>query len=73
MDEKKIESIIKPKKEPELKVTFNAQELAPYFPDRATTPGDVKRAVFEALDLRKKLQERRAQKNAIQSPKKPER
>lgn len=73
VDEKKIESIIKPKKEPELKVTFNAQELAPYFPDKATTPGDVKRAVFEALDLRKKLQERRAQKNAIQSPKKPER
>lgn len=73
VDEKKIESIIKPKKEPELKVTFNAQELAPYFPDRATTPGDVKRAVFEALDLRKKLQERRVQKNAIQSPKKPER
>lgn len=73
VDEKKIESIIKPKKEPELKVTFNAQELAPYFPDRTTTPGDVKRAMFEALDLRKKLQERQAQKKAAQTPKKPER
>lgn len=73
VDEKKIQSIIKPKKEPELKVTFNAQELAPYFPDKTTTPGDVKRAMFEALDLRKKLQERQAQKKAEQGAKKPER
>ncbi len=73
VDEKKIESIIKPKKDPELKVTFNAQELAPYFPDKATTPGDVKRAMFEALDLRKKLHERQSQKKAEQGAKKPER
>ena len=73
VDDKKIESIIKPKKEPPLKVTFSSSELLPYFPKPETTPGDVKRVVFEALDLRKKYLDRQAKKQGItQTPKTPE-
>ena len=73
VDDKKIESIIKPKKEPPLKVTFSSSELLPYFPEQGTTPGEVKRVMFEALDLRRKYLDRQAKKQGItQTPKAPE-
>ena len=62
VDDKKIASIIKPKKEPELKVTFTGSELKDYFPDRAPTVSEVKRTVFEALEIRKKAMERQAKR-----------
>lgn len=72
----KIEKAVAPTKretEPELKVTFNNEELRPYFPDKGTTVGDVKRGVFEALVIRKKVLERQAamEGNKGGKPKKP--
>ena len=43
---------------PPLKVTFSEDELRAYFPKKDTTVGDVKRVVFEALDLRQKALDR---------------
>ena len=43
---------------PPLKVTLVEEDLRPYFPDKRTTTPDVKKAIFEALALRQKLQER---------------
>lgn len=62
----KIEKTIMPKpaKDPELKVTFTNDELRPYFPDKGATVADVKRGVFDALNLRKKAIERQAAKTA---------
>lgn len=65
VDEKKIASIVKPKKEPELRVTFTGPELADYFPNAALTVAEVKRTVFEALDLRKKALDRQAKRQGI--------
>ncbi len=65
VDEKKIASIVKPKKEPELRVTFTGPELADYFPNTALTVAEVKRTVFEALDLRKKALDRQAKRQGI--------
>ncbi len=53
----KIEKTVAPTKReesPQLKVTFNDEELRSYFPDKGTTVGEVKRTVFEALELRQK-------------------
>lgn len=76
LTEEKIEKTVAPTKremEPELKVTFNNDELRPYFPDKSTTItiGDAKRGIFEALALRQKLQERKAAQKA-ETAKKPE-
>ena len=72
VDERQIASIVKPKKEPELRVTFTGPELADYFPKAAPTVAEVKRTVFEALDLRKKALERQAKKQEIKdAAKKP--
>ena len=74
VDEQKIASIVKPKKEPELRVTFTGAELAGYFPDATPTVSQVKRTVFEALDLRKKALDRQAKKQELRGvPKTPER
>lgn len=74
VDEQKIASIVKPKKEPELRVTFTGPELADYFPKATPTVAEVKRTVFEALDLRKKALERQAKKQELrEAPKAPER
>ena len=57
----KIEQIVAPTKRemsPPLKVTFSEDELRAYFPKKDTTVGDVKRVVFEALDLRQKALDR---------------
>ncbi len=57
----KIEQTVAPTKRemsPPLKVTFNEDELRAYFPKKDTTVGDVKRVVFEALDLRQKALDR---------------
>lgn len=43
---------------PPLKVTFSDDELRAYFPEKGVTVPDVKRAVFEGLDLRKRVLER---------------
>jgi len=69
----KIEKTVAPTKRelnPPLKVTFNEEELRSYFPGKGTTVGEVKRAVFEGLDLRKKLMERKEAKE--KNGKKPE-
>ena len=72
VDEQKIASIVKPKKEPELRVTFTGTELSAYFPHAAPTVAEVKRTVFEALDWRKKALERQAKKQEIKdAAKKP--
>lgn len=57
----KIEQTVAPTKRemsPPLKVTFSEDELRAYFPKKDTTVGDVKRVVFEALDLRQKAVDR---------------
>lgn len=74
LTEEKITKTVAPTKretDPELKVTFNNDELRPYFPDKSTTVGDAKRGIFEALALRQKLQERKAAQKA-ETAKKPE-
>lgn len=66
LDEKKISSIVKPKAEPEIKYTFTSTELKEYFPkDKAPTVSEVKRKVFNALDLQKKAEERQKAKQAV--------
>ena len=63
----KIESTVAPTKReenPPLKVTLTEEELRPYFPDKRTTIPDVKRGLFEALDLRKKAIERQKARQA---------
>ena len=68
VDEKKIESIIKPKKGPELKVTLTGSELMAYFPNKQPTVAEAKRAIFDGLDLRKKALEKQAKKQDIKNP-----
>lgn len=68
VDEKKIASIIKPKKEPELRVTLTADELRGYFPDKQPTVAEAKRAIFDGLDMRKKVLEKQAKKQDIKNP-----
>src|SRR5699024_3356986 len=52
VDEKKIASIVKTKEPPEIKYTFTSSELKEYFPkDYQPTVSEVKRKVFDALDL----------------------
>ena len=66
LDEKKISSIVKPKAEPEIKYTFTSTELKEYFPkDKTPTVSEVKRKVFNALDLQKRAEERQKAKQAI--------
>ncbi len=63
----KIEKSVAPTKrelDPPLKVTFQDDELRPYFPDKGTTVATVKRTMFEAMDLRKKALERQKAKEA---------
>lgn len=68
VDEKKIASIIRPKKEPELKVTLSADELRSYFPEKLPTVAEAKRAIFDGLNLRKKALERQAKKQDVKNP-----
>lgn len=64
VDEKKIASIVKTKEPPEIKYTFTSSELKEYFPkDYQPTVSEVKRKVFDALDLQKRQKEREAAKN----------
>ena len=72
VDENKITSIIKPKKAPELKVTFTGAELKDFFPGEMPSVAEVKRVVFDALKIReeayKRQAKRQAAKDAIKSP-----
>ena len=68
VDAKKFASIMKNKPEPELKVTFTGAELKDFFPGRSPTVPEVKRTVFEALEIRKKAMEKQAKKNEIKNP-----
>lgn len=72
VDENKITSIIKPKKAPELKVTFTGTELKDFFPGEMPRVAEVKRVVFDALKIReeayKRQAKRQAAKDAIKSP-----
>lgn len=66
----KIENSVAPTKRevnPPLKVTFQDDELRPYFPDEGTTVATVKRTMFEALDLRKRAIERQKARDAEKS------
>jgi len=61
----KIEKTVAPTKkevDPPLKVTLGEEDLRPYFPGKGVTIPDVKKGIFEALDLRKKAIERREAK-----------
>ena len=68
VDAKKFASIMKNKPEPELKVTFTGDELKSYFTSRPLTVPEVKRTVFEALEIRKKALEKQSKKNEIKNP-----
>lgn len=68
VDEKKFASIMKNKPEPELKVIFTGAELKSYFPGQTPTVPEVKRAVFDALDLRKRMQEKQTKKQEVTAP-----
>ena len=72
VDENKITSIIKPKKAPELKITFTGAELKDFFPGEMPSVAEVKRIVFDALKIReeayKRQAKRQAAKDAIKSP-----
>ncbi len=68
VDAKKFASIMKNKAEPELKVTFTGAELKDFFPGKTPTVPEVKRTVFEALEIRKKAIERQAKKQDIMNP-----
>ncbi len=64
VDEKKIASIVKAKEPPEVKYTFTSGELKEYFPkDYLPTVSEVKRKVFDALDLQKRVKEREQKKS----------
>lgn len=64
VDEKKIASIVKTKEPPEIKYTFTSSELKEYFPkDYQPTVSEVKRKVFDALDLQKRQKEREMAKS----------
>ena len=66
----KIENSVAPTKreiDPPLKVTFQDDELRPYFPDKGTTVATVKRTMFEAMDLRKRAIERQKARDAEKS------
>ena len=68
VDEKKIAAIVKPKAEPEQKYIFTSTELKEYFPnDHLPTTSEVKRKVFDALDLLKRAQEREKAKQVVKS------
>lgn len=61
----KIEKTVAPTKReenPPLKITLAEEDLRPYFPEKGTTIPDVKRGIFEALDMRKKAIERQRAK-----------
>ncbi len=66
--DKTIASIMKPKKEPEIKVTFTGDELRSYFDGKQPTVPEAKRAVFEAMEMRKKVLEKQAQKAGHSTP-----
>ena len=68
VDEKKIESIMKPKQEPELKVTLKGSELKPYFPDKLPPAHEIKQTILDALSLRKKVLEKQAKKLESKPP-----
>ena len=68
VDENKFASIMKNKPEPELKVIFTGAELKSYFPGQNPTVPEVKRAVFDALNLRKRMQEKQAKKQEVTNP-----
>lgn len=68
VDAKKFASIMKAKPEPELKVIFTGAELKDFFPGKTPTVPEVKSAVFEALGLRKRLQEKQAKKQEVTVP-----
>lgn len=64
VDEKKIASIVKTKEPPEIKYIFTSSELKEYFPkDYQPTVSEVKRKVFDALDLQKRQKERETAKS----------
>jgi len=75
----KIEKAVAPTKREvsiELKVSFTDAELRPYFPEKTTTPGEAKKAMFEAMNLRQKALERQKAQAAEKvgkpgKPKKP--
>ena len=66
----KIEKSVAPTKreiDPPLKVTFQDDELRPYFPEKGTTVATVKRTMFEAMDLRKRALERQKAKTQAEN------
>ena len=65
VDMKKIASVITEKKEPGVKYVFTSGELKSYFPDDLPTVSEVKRAVFEAMDMRQRFLERKKAKETV--------
>ena len=73
VDEKKVSEIVKPRKEPELKVTLTAAELKDYFPSPLPGAPKVKETIFEALTMRNKALAKQAGKEAAKKALKPAR
>lgn len=71
VDEKKVSEIVKPRKEPELKVTLTAAELKTYFPSPLPGAPKVKETIFEALEMRNKALAKQAAKEAAKKAIKP--
>lgn len=65
VDEKKIESIMKPKHEPELKITLKGSDLKPYFPGKLPPAQEIKQTIFDALGMHKRMQEKQAKKQEV--------
>ncbi len=68
VDEKKIESIMKPKQEPELKITLKGSDLKPYFLGKLPPPQEIKQTIFDALGMHKRMQEKQAKKQEVTNP-----
>lgn len=68
VDEKKIESIMKPKQEPELKITLKGSDLKPYFPGKLPPAQEIKQTIFDALGMHKRMQEKQAKKQEVTAP-----
>ncbi len=66
--DKTVMSVMMPKKEPAIKVIFTGDELRSYFGGKQPSVPDAKRAIFDALDMRKAELAKQAQKPGKTTP-----
>ncbi len=66
--DKTVMSVMMPKKEPAIKVIFTGDELRSYFEGKQPSVPDAKRAIFDALDMRKAELAKQAQRPGKTTP-----